>query len=116
MNLFQARPKRSDIGIAGTVLLVTQVIASQQSTQTVSKQIEELRQEIQKSIVDREEYFVRKTELNSRLDGINLQLQKIQEQVDSMKHMVDEYALDDFSFDRCSLSGLLLNEGNETKL
>lgn len=84
--------KRRDMGIAGFVVVVSQLASSFQSSQNVATEIVKFREEFHKSLLDREEFFVRKTEITnliSRLDEMNDHMIKLTEQV---RTLTDSYA------------------------
>lgn len=73
--------KRRDMGIAGAIIILAQVLSSTQSAQNLSKEIAELKRDIEASNLEREQYFVRKTEIFS----LTRKLDRVSDQVTSLK-------------------------------
>lgn len=89
--------RRKDFGIAGALIVLSQLLSSFQSSQNVSKEIEKVKDDFNESLIEREEFFVRKTDIvamTSKLDQMNEQLIKVNEQLNSLKSYVkDNFAL-----------------------
>lgn len=90
--------KSKDFSLPGAILIViSQVFSSFQSSDQISKEIEKFRDDFQQSLVDREKYFVRKTELSemfSKIDRLNVQMIKMNEQIKTLKSQYQSF-LDD---------------------
>lgn len=90
--------KKRDMGIAGALIVLTQVLTNFHSSETVTDRIEELQKEFRQSLVDREQYFVRKIEirdLSSKIEKVNGELIQIKNQVTSLKALLkDDYPAD----------------------
>lgn len=104
MNLSRMRAsktvKKRDMGLASVAIVVSQIISSFQSSQSITREISQLKEEVQQIKFDREQLFVRKTDLvpiTLRLDKMNEQLDALTQTVNLMKRTVDEYALNDES-------------------
>ncbi len=92
------------MGLAGAVIVISQFLSNFQSSQTVSSEIVKFKEEFQESIVDREKFFVRKTDISpvlAKLDLLNVQLVKLNEKVSSLKRAVKE----NNSFEEAYLDG-----------
>jgi hypothetical protein len=81
--------KNKDYSLPGAILIViSQLFSSFQSSDQISKEIDKFRNEFQQSLVDRETFFVRKTELadiSRKIDKINNQLGRMTEQIKTLK-------------------------------
>jgi hypothetical protein len=80
--------KRRDIGIAGAAIMLAEALSNFQSSKNVSTEIVKFKEEFQQSRVDREQFFVRKTEieaLNLKLDKMSDQIAELSNQVTSLK-------------------------------
>lgn len=76
---------RKDLGIAGTVVVLSQLITSFQSQQTVTERIDKLSETIQVMRLDVEQFFVRKTDLQNlshKIDQLSEQVAHIKEHLD----------------------------------
>lgn len=96
--------KRRDMGIAGALIVISQFISSFQSSQSVSSEISKFKEDFNQLKVDREQYFVRKTDLApvlTKLDSLNEQLVKLNEKVASLKRVVR----DNYGYDEANLYG-----------
>lgn len=84
---YMVRPK--DFSLTGAILIVaSQLFSSFKSSENISQEIEKFRHEFQQSLIDRETYFVRKTELTSigkKIDVLNSKMIKLTEQINSLK-------------------------------
>jgi hypothetical protein len=84
---------RTKFGFPGAlIIVVSQLFSSFKSSENISKEIEGFRAEFQQSLVDREIYFVRKTELvgiDSKIDRLNEKILRIGEQIRTIK--TDKY-------------------------
>lgn len=83
--------KRKDMGIAGALIVVIQGITALQSTNSVSADIEALRKEIQQSAIERERFFVRKTDLLVLTQKIDDLADKV---TDLKSHLEDSYSME----------------------
>jgi len=84
--------KRRDIGIAGALIILSQAITSSQSSNSITNQIDELRNQLIQLKVDREQYFVRKDELKkviNKLDKMQVDIATINEQIKWLRHMAE---------------------------
>lgn len=95
---------RKDYSLRGAIIIViSQLFSSYQSSDSISKEIEKFRKEFQQSLLDRETYFVRKTELaaiSSKIDQLGLKIAKMSEQIKSLK--VDIYSQNNDGIIGCS--------------
>lgn len=82
--------KGTDFSLPGAILIVvSQLFASFQSSDQISKEIEKFRKDFQQSLIDRETYFVRKTELSligKKIDGLNSRVIRMSEQINTLKN------------------------------
>lgn len=89
METSQGKPaRRRDMSIASVVIVVAQIIASK----TVTRDLDLFKDEFQRSQMDREEFFVRKTELSaliSKLDHLNDQMIIMGEEIRSLKSTLE---------------------------
>lgn len=79
--------KKRDMGLAGAVIVLAQVISNFQSTRNLSNEIDQLKTEFHQVRSDQEQYFVKKEELKVvtvKLDSMSGQLSKIRNQIKSM--------------------------------
>ncbi len=96
MDLLSKKPppiRRKDVGIAGAVIVLSQLLSSFQSSQTVTTQMGHLQEEFQQLKVDRELYFVRKADivpLTEKLDKLNDKLISINENVSVIKRFLKD--------------------------
>ncbi len=97
MEKFRGIIRKTDMSLPGALLIVvSQLFSSFQSSDNISKEIEKFRNEFQQSIVDRETFFVRKTELSTiigKIDQLNSKLIKMSEQIKNLKK--EYYSLSD---------------------
>ncbi len=81
--------KPKDFSLPGAILIVaSQLFSGFQSSETISKEIAKFREEFQQSLVDRETFFVRKTELASiskKIDALNTKMLRMNEQLKNLK-------------------------------
>jgi len=90
--------KGRDIGIAGAVIILSQLTTNFSSSKSITDKIESLANDIQTMKIEREEFFVRKSDLipiTERLDRLNEQLQAIQVKLNYLKAFVKDYSLND---------------------
>lgn len=88
-----SRIKRLDFGIAGAFIIASQIGTSLQSSKSISLEISKVKEELERSVTDREQYFVRKTDVASiisKIEDMNDQLIRLNEQVTSLKSYVKE--------------------------
>jgi hypothetical protein len=74
------------IGVASTMLMISQFWFSQQGTRDVKSEIDKLKDDYHLSQLNTEKYFVRKTEfvkVVTKIDKVNLELAKLTEQIKS---------------------------------
>ncbi len=79
--------KKKDLGIAGLALVLSQFGSSLQGTDRISREISQFKDEFHQSILEREQFFVRKTDLlalngrfdrlDAKLDALTLRVSKI---------------------------------------
>jgi predicted RNase H-like nuclease (RuvC/YqgF family) len=85
--------KKPDLTFAGAALIIaSQVLSALGSSGQISKEIREFREEFQESIVERDTYFARKTEitkLSQKIDELNLQISRLGKQLKS----IDEFSM-----------------------
>jgi hypothetical protein len=78
-----------DYSLPGAVMIVvSQVISSFQSSENIKGEIEKFRKEVQQMVIDRETYFVRKTELaliSNKIDRLNEKMGRVSEQIKNMR-------------------------------
>jgi uncharacterized protein YydD (DUF2326 family) len=82
------RIKRKDLGIAGAVVVIAEAITNFTSSRSISHEVIKIKDEIKDMKVEREQYFVRKTELSSvskKLDKLNDQLIRVDDKIASIK-------------------------------
>jgi hypothetical protein len=80
--------KRRDVGIAGLVIVLAEIASNFQSSSNVASEIVKFKEEFQASKVEREIYFVRKTELealSNKLEKLTDQLSILNNQVVSLR-------------------------------
>ena len=80
--------KRRDVGIAGALIVLAQLFSDFKASHNVSSEILKFREEFQSSKLEREQFFVRKSELDSlghKLEKINDQLFQLSQQVVSLR-------------------------------
>lgn len=94
---------KNNLGVPGAILIViSQLISGYQSSNQISQEIVKFREEFQQSLVDREKYFVRKTELGElghKIDGLNSKIIKMGEQIKALKGELFTY--DEQAFETC---------------
>lgn len=94
MNLLDDTPptvKRKELGLAGAVLLISQLVGSYQASQNVSAELVNFRADLQKNTIEREQYFVRKTDVIpviDKLDKLSDKLAAIDLKLTSLKAFV----------------------------
>lgn len=79
--------KRRDIGLAGAIITLAQVLSSLHSSRNLSFEIDQLKAEFHLSKREQEKYFVKKEELKkvvTKLGRIDEKLAKISQQMNSM--------------------------------
>lgn len=76
--------KRWELGIAGSILVLSQTISHYQLSNSIQDDLNELKQSVQQSQVDRETYFVRKSELSV----ISTKIDKLTDQVTSLRAFI----------------------------
>lgn len=80
--------KKRDLGIAGAIVVLAELLSNFQSSQNVATEIVKFREEFAASNLEREQFFVRKSELGNlsiKLDKANDQLTKLNDQVVSLR-------------------------------
>lgn len=91
--------KRRDMGIAGAIIVLSQALTSLQSSHSISGQVEELKNQLQTSKMETEQYFVRKTELVTvvaKIDKLSDQVSDLKNQFSKFQmHMEDKYSLEE---------------------
>lgn len=73
-----------EMTFAGAIIVLAQVLSSFRSTQSVSSEIQKLREDLQQVQTNQEKYFVKKVELKKvviKLDDMNKQLAKLNQQI-----------------------------------
>lgn len=90
---------RRQIGIASALIVLSQTITSFQSTDTISKQIREIQADLAASKVEREEYFVRKTELAAlltKIDSMSTEVSRVKEKLSAIQSRMEQtYSLEE---------------------
>lgn len=97
--------RKRDMGIAGILLILSQIFSSYQSTEHLSNKINELQDAFEELKSNQEKYFVRKEELKKvvkKIDKMNEELVKLSKQIDS----IASYDL----YDREELFGCVLEQ------
>jgi hypothetical protein len=92
--------KRRDMGIAGAIIVLSQAVTSLQSSHSISGQVEELKTQLETSKIEREQYFVRKTELVTVVAKID----KLSDQVSDLKNNFSRFQIemqDKYSLQEC---------------
>lgn len=72
--------KKTDVGLAGAVIVLAQVLASFQSSKNLSEEMDKLRSDFRALKSEQEVYFVKREELNKvsiKLDKLAKQLRLI---------------------------------------
>ncbi len=72
--------KRKDLGIAGTLIILSHAFANYQTNKTITNDIASLHDEIQEMRLENEKYFIRRIEveiLASKMDKMNEKLVKL---------------------------------------
>lgn len=91
--------KRRDFGIAGFMIVVSQLLSTLKSSQDISHDLARFKDDLEKSVLEREQFFVRKTEIASvsnKLDLVNEQLIRMNEQLKFLKNVVkQEYSMNE---------------------
>jgi septal ring factor EnvC (AmiA/AmiB activator) len=94
---------RRHIGIASALIVLSQAITSFQSTDTISKQVREIQSDLAASKVEREEYFVRKTELAAlltKMDSLSSEVSRVKEKLSAIQSKKDQ----NYSLEECDVS------------
>lgn len=79
---------KKHIGVAGTLVMISQFWFSQQGTRDIKHEIDILKEDYHQSQINTEKYFVRKTELGkvaSKLDRMSTELARLTEQIKSIR-------------------------------
>lgn len=103
--------KRRDLGIAGAIIALSQLIGSFQNAHSVTSEIAKFKEEFQQSQIDREEFFVRKTDvaaLSDKMDKMNENLVRMNEQIKVLKSfMRQDFEASNGNIIGCSARGSL---------
>jgi len=97
--------KRRHIGFAGAAIVLAEALSNFKSSEKVSNEILKFKEDFQASKVEREQYFVRKEELNKlsqKMDKVNDQLVELHTQVASLRSYLKNeggYVLEDTLYD-----------------
>ncbi len=86
--------KKRDMGLAGAIIVISQLISNVQSSNKVSDEIIKFKDEYHQSQVDLEKFFVRKSELSKvvkKLDKMDDRLSQMNQKIESLKD--HEYSL-----------------------
>lgn len=97
---------RKDLSLAGALIVLSQVFSSVQSSQNISTELSHFKDEFRESLLEREKYFVRKSDLQSllvKLDSMNEQLTKVNEQLNNLRTYVRENVSYEFPIIGCSV-------------
>lgn len=78
--------KKTDIGLAGALIILAQTLSSHRSTDQLSKEIQNLKDDIRALKVDQQEFFVRKPELELLEEKLNL----ANEQLSNIKNWIQK--------------------------
>lgn len=90
---------RRDLGIVAVVIIMSQLTSSLHSTQDVSSEIGKFKDEFRQSLLDRETYFVRKSDISSlasKIDQLNEHLLKLSQKVQFIQNDLKDYSYIDF--------------------
>lgn len=101
MNM-NASAHRKDIGIAGLIVIATQGLTTYKTNDHITQQVDELRAQIGQSSLDREQYFLRKTDFQSmsqKIDKLSESVAKMEEKLSSISGRI----ADNFSLEECDL-------------
>lgn len=82
--------KRRDIGITGALVVVIQALASYSSSNSISTQVESLREQVIQAKLEREEFFVRKTEMKSEMKYLSAKMDKLSDQIAIIHNKIEE--------------------------
>lgn len=88
MDIRTPTVKRGELGLAGSLIVLAQVLSSYQSTSSVSSDIQGLRSDIEDIRKDQGLYFVKKDDLRSvqsKISKINDQLTEIKKQIRALR-------------------------------
>lgn len=99
-----ATARRRDMGIAGAVVILSQVLTNYQSTNTVATEIRELKDAIQDIRKEQRTTFARKEQLKSletSMDEVKSELQEIKKQIRRLSNQYAEAELEDDFGDVC---------------
>lgn len=80
--------KKRDMGIAGAIIVLSQVISNFQSSKSISEEFKDLKNQFIQLQLDQEKYFVKKSDMKkvvSQLDKMNEELSKINDQIESIR-------------------------------
>ena len=75
---------KKELGISSLVVIIAQVISTFQGTGSVQNEIKELKKEIHESSIERERFFVRKSDIEPmkvKIDSVHLELSDINRKI-----------------------------------
>lgn len=111
----QGKTSKRGATVATVIVLLSQFITSLHTSDSLQVQMSRFREELAQSILERERFFVRKSDVAdvmTKLDKMNSQLIKLNNQVNSLKTFVQDYAWTGTpEIVGCSLDVLELGEG-----
>lgn len=87
----EIKTNRKELGIAGSLVVITQIMTSVGSSQALSDKIDKLNYDIHLLRVEREQYFVRKSDihqLSSKIDQLSDDVVRVKEQINSLKRHI----------------------------
>ncbi len=85
------------MGIAGAIIVLSQAVTSLQSSHSITDRIEQIKETIAVAKIEREQYFVRKTELATvmvKIDKMSENVSALKEQVSGLRRQIDKQAKD----------------------
>lgn len=90
MEQQQSPLRKRDMGLAGAIIVLAQVLSSFQTSRNLSNEMDQLKSEFQIVRFEQEKYFVKKKELKNvivKLDSMKVQLAGIRQQLRSIRHI-----------------------------
>ncbi len=80
--------KRGEMGIAGAIIVISQVLSQFQITRNTGKEVDELKQEFRQVKIDQEKYFVKKEEMRlvvNKLEQMASELASMTREIKSIR-------------------------------
>jgi predicted RNase H-like nuclease (RuvC/YqgF family) len=113
--------QRRDLGLTGVIIVLGQALATVTTGNGVTREISELRKQIEQQRVEREQYFVRKSDIvpiQDRIENVNKEisamLQSINELQKDMKKTLREFSSLDFE-ETCAADQTLFTQAFFTR-